>query len=149
VLGIQDGQLRGQVTEESELIYSDIDSYQSNFIYTTQRGKMVAVNSTTVQRCWEQKFNSLSPRKSFAIYNDRIYVNSQVFLIALRAASGSVIFQENTGQQLYGAPAAGEPGIASLTQRGGLLLFNSNGRAMYGKPVEVGVPVNSPSYLGN
>lgn len=149
VLGIQDGQLRGQVTEESELIYSDIDSYQSNFIYTTQRGKMVAVNSTTVQRSWEQKFNSLSPRKSFAIYNDRIYVNSQVFLIALRAASGSVIFQENTGQQLYGAPAAGEPGIASLTQRGGLLLFNSNGRAMYGKPVEVGVPVNSPSYLGN
>ncbi|QYK52939.1 MAG: PQQ-binding-like beta-propeller repeat protein [Fimbriimonadaceae bacterium] len=149
VITAQNGQLVGQPIAEQDLVHSTIGAYQDQIIYTTQRGKMVSLDTSSLRPKWEQKFNILRSNGNFTVYGDRIYANSLNYLIALRAGTGSVIWQQNTGKELSGSPAANESGIAAMTARGEVYFFNSSGKAMFGKPVEVGVPVSSPSFVGN
>ncbi len=148
ILALQTGDLLGEPIADQDLIHADIAAFQSSFIYTTQKGRMVSISSTSLRQAWERKFQMLAPSGNFSVHNDRVYVHSLNYLVALRANTGNVVFQQNVGQQLYGKPAANDTTIASLTPRGGLLLFNPNGRQRFGKPTELGSPISSPSFLG-
>lgn len=149
LITVQNGQLLGQPVTEQDLVHGTIEAYQDQVIYTTQRGKMVSLDTKSLRPKWEQKFNILRSNGNFTLYGDRIYAHSLNYLIALRAGTGSVLWQQNTGKELSGAPAANETGIASMTARGEVYFFNSSGKAMFGKPVEVGIPISSPTFVGN
>lgn len=139
----------GNPIKEQSLIHDDITAFGDQLIYTTQRGRLVSFDTSSNREKWFQQVNSLKPSGNFTIFGDRIYVNSSTYLVCLRASSGSRVWQENVGRDLLGKPAANESGIASLTSRGELFFFNTNGKLMFGKPTPVGVPVSSPVFLGS
>ena len=139
----------GTPSKEQTLIHDDIAAFGDQMIYTTQRGRMVSYDTSSNRPKWDQQLQGLKPSGNFSLFNDRIYVNSSTYLICLRASSGSAVWQENVGRDLLGKPAANENGIASLTSRGELYFFNTTGKLMFGKPTPVGVPVSSPTFLGN
>lgn len=142
------GQKIGTPSPSQSIIHDDIAAFGDQVIYTTQRGRMVSFDTSSSRAKWDVDFRSLKPTGNFSIFNDRIYVNSSNFLICVRASTGSAIWQENVGRDLIGKPAASESGIASLTARGELYFFNTNGRPMFGKPTPIGIPAGSPSYVG-
>jgi outer membrane protein assembly factor BamB len=148
IVALQSGAAIGKPNNEASLIHDDIQGFGDQVIYTTQRGKMVSFDASTMRAKWEQQLNLLKPSGNFTLFNDRIYVNSGNFLICMRASTGSAIWQENVGRDLIGKPAASDSGIGVLDSRGGLGFYNTNGRPVFGKPLQIGVPAGSPSYLG-
>ncbi|MFM9874008.1 MAG: PQQ-binding-like beta-propeller repeat protein [Fimbriimonadaceae bacterium] len=149
VIDINTGTTVGTPFKEESIIHDDVAIFGDQLIYTTQRGKLASFDANTGKNKWEQRLNSLKPSGNFTVYNDRIYVNSANYLICLRAGSGSVVFNENAGKDLSGKPAANDSSIATLTSRGELLLYNTSGRAMFGKGIDIGIPLGSPSFVGN
>jgi outer membrane protein assembly factor BamB len=149
VVDLNTGTAIGTPFQEDSLIHDSIAAYGDQIIYTTQRGKLASFDTGSFKNKWDQRLNSLKPTGNFTLFNDRIYVNSSNYLICLRASSGSVVFNENVGKDLIGKPAANDSTVATLTSRGELMLYNANGRAMFGKGVDVGIPLGSPSFVGN
>lgn len=149
IIDLNTGTSIGEPFKEDSLVHDAIESFGDQIIYTTQRGKLASFDTGSFKTKWDQRLNSLKPTGNFSIFNDRIYVNSSNYLICLRASSGSVVFNENVGKDLIGKPAANDSTIATLTSRGELMLFNSNGRAMFGKGIEIGIPFGSPSFVGS
>lgn len=149
IVDINTGTSVGNAFKEDSLIHDKIAVFGDQVIYTTQRGKLASFDTASLRNKWEQRLNSLKPSGNFSIFNDRIYVNSGNYLICLRASSGSVVFNENVGKDLMGMPAANDSTVATLSSRGELLLYNTSGRAMFGKGIDVGIPLGSPSFIGN
>lgn len=143
-----DGTAIGNPYKDQSLIHDFIAAYGDQVIFSTQRGRIVSFDTSSNRPKWDQQLASLKPSGNFTVFNDRIYVNSSSYLIALRASSGSSIWQQNVGRELTGMPAANDSAIASVSANGELYIFNTNGRQAFGKPTPIGVPVGSPSFIG-
>lgn len=139
----------GTPYKDQSLIHDFIAAFGDQVIFSTQRSKLVSFDTSSNRPKWDQQLTSLKPTGNFSVFNDRIYVNSSTYLIALRASSGSSIWQQNTGRELMGMPAANDTAIATVSSRGEMYLFNSNGKQMFGKPTPIGIPVGSPSFVGS
>jgi len=125
-----------------------ISSHLGSILFTTNDSRMVALDAVTQRVKWEAKFNRLSPNGSFAVFGDRIYVNSGSFLACIRALNGRPIWQANVGQPLANGPAAGPQGVATMGRNGMLYTYDINGRPVFKKGIELEAPpAGSPIYV--
>jgi len=111
-----------------------------SIIFTTNDSRMIALDPVSQRVKWEAKFNRLSPNGSFAVFGDRIYVNSGSFLACVRAVNGRPIWQANVGQPLANGPAAGPQGVVAMGRNGLLYSYDINGRAVFKKGLDLGAP---------
>lgn len=128
-------------------IHPMIEAYESNVLYTTQRGDISLLNPIKRENNWSVQAGRISASGAFDIDNDRIYVNTGSFLACLRGSSGRAIWQKNVGSALHLSPAASSEGVATMTRDGHLFVFNRNGSMIYGKGINLfSPPVAPPIY---
>ncbi len=134
--------------KSKEGIHPVIGNNLGSILFTTNDSRLVALDAVTQRVKWEAKFNRLSPNGSFAVFGDRIYVNSGSFLSCVRSLNGKPIWQANVGQPLANGPAAGPQGVATMGRNGLLYTYDNNGRAIFKKGLDLGAPpAGSPVYV--
>lgn len=118
--------------------------------FFTNRLTMNSLNVNTQQLNWSQRFNRLQPTVEAALFEDTLYITSGTFVIALRTTNGTARWQADTRANLIFGPAANENGLAVVSDRGAVFLFNSgDGRPLFGRGIELNsIPIASPSMLG-
>lgn len=133
----------------SEGLLPLLKSYEGSVLYATTRGSLDSFSPSNQKVSWTQKFSRLNSRGSFSTFEDRIYVNSGSYLVALRGSNGRVLWQQNIGQSLDSSPAANAEFVATVSQDGTLFTYNANGRPLFPKGVRLsGAPIVEPTFVG-
>ncbi|MCB0825230.1 MAG: PQQ-binding-like beta-propeller repeat protein [Armatimonadetes bacterium] len=133
----------------AEGLLPQLKTYEGSVLYATARGSLEAFNPSTQKVSWTQKFSRLNSRGAFSTFEDRIYVNSGSYLVALRGSNGRVLWQQNIGRTLDSAPTANAEYVATVSQDGMLYTYNANGRPLFPKGVRLsGAPIVEPSFVG-
>ncbi|MEZ5163628.1 MAG: PQQ-binding-like beta-propeller repeat protein [Fimbriimonadaceae bacterium] len=133
----------------SEGMLPQLKTHEGSVLYATARGSLDSFNPSAQKVNWTQKFSRLNSRGAFSTYEDRIYVNSGSYLVALRGSNGRVLWQQNIGRTLDSSPAANAEYVATVSQDGMLFTYNANGRPLFPKGVRLsGAPIVEPSFVG-
>ncbi len=114
--------------------------WQKNVIFSTADSSLAMIDVVAQKEVWHRGLQRLAPG-SFSVSNDRVYVNSNSYLIAFRANSGSDVWQVNTGELLSGAPGASADVVATVSRTGRLLTYRTTGRPIFAKGVDLFSPV--------
>jgi hypothetical protein len=110
---------------------------------------MVTLDPNTGRPRWTQAFGTISSLTKPVVYGDTIYLTSGTFVIGLRAATGSVRWQNNTLEPLIAGVAAGPEGVVAVGQAQKIFTFDISGRptSRRGFPISI-KPGGVPSWAG-
>ncbi|MBX3112310.1 MAG: PQQ-binding-like beta-propeller repeat protein [Fimbriimonadaceae bacterium] len=123
--------------------------WDKNVILSTADSSLIMVDVVAQKERWHRGLQRLSPG-AFTVSNDRVYVNSNSYLIAFRANTGGDVWQVNTGELLAGAPSASPDLVATVSRSGKLVTYRGNGRPVMPKGVDLYSPVaGAPIVIGN
>lgn len=148
-LGLNDGQpVWGGPVKLNERIFPNLTSTPTGIVALTSRS-VITVDGNTGRPRWTQNFGSLSSSCVPVVYGDSIFVTSGTFVVALRSASGSVRWQQNTNEPLVPGVAAGPDGVIAVAQAQRAFIFDGAGRpvARRGFPISI-KPGGTPSFAG-
>ncbi|MBS1708556.1 MAG: PQQ-binding-like beta-propeller repeat protein [Armatimonadetes bacterium] len=131
------------------VLHPYLSVWQKNVVFSTADSSLTMVDIVAQKQKWSRGLQRLGPG-AFTVENDRVYVNSNSYLIAFRANSGGDVWQVNAGELLAGAPSAGPDMVATVTRSGKLMTFRGSGKAIYAKGVDLySSIVGSPLVIGN
>jgi len=123
--------------------------WDKNVVVSTADSSLLMIDIVAQKEKWHRGLQRLAPG-SFTVAQDRVYVNSNSYLIAFRANSGGDLWQVNTGELLSGAPGASPDLVATVSRSGKLLTYRPNARPVLSKGVDLFSPVaGSPIVIGN
>lgn len=130
-------------------LHPRIENYLETVIFSTGRGRLAAFDVNSGKQAWEQKFSRLSVKGPFSVQDDRIYVNTGSFLVAVRANSGGSLWQQTIARELDFRPATSPDAVATATTDGKLYIFTSGGKQISGKPIDLGASLTvAPTFVG-
>lgn len=132
-------------------IVGRIAGYQGNILVLNQINQILSIDATTQRLNWRRQFTALGPDSRPVVFGDMVYVNSNTFVVALSALSGTARWNADAGDFINYAPAVSAAGVAVGTRDGKAVLFDlQNGRRLLRNPVELGsFPITAPSFIGN
>lgn len=148
-LGLSDGQpLWGGPVKLNDRVLPNLAGTTTGIVAMTSRS-MVTLDPNTGRPRWTQAFGTISSLTKPAVYGDTIYLTSGTYVIGLRAATGSVRWQQNTLEPLVPGVAAGPEGVVAVAQAQKLFTFDISGRptSRRGFPISI-KPGGVPSWAG-
>ncbi len=148
-LGLSDGQpLWGGPVKLNDRVLPNLAGTTTGIVAMTSRS-MVTLDSNTGRPRWTQAFGTISSLTKPTVYGDTIYLTSGTFVIGLRAATGSVRWQQNTLEPLVPGVAAGPDGVIAVAQAQKIFTFDIAGRptSRRGFPISI-KPGGVPSWAG-
>lgn len=148
-LGLADGQpLWGGPVKLNDRVLPNLAGTTTGIVAMTSRS-MVTLDPNTGRPRWTQAFGTISSLTKPVVYGDTIYLTSGTFVIGLRAATGSVRWQNNTLEPLIAGVAAGPEGVVAVGQAQKIFTFDISGRptSRRGFPISI-KPGGVPSWAG-
>lgn len=148
-LGLNDGQpLWGGPVKLNDRVLPNLAGTTTGIVAMTARS-MVTLDPNTGRPRWTQAFGTISSLTKPVVYGDTIYLTSGTFVIGLRAATGSVRWQQNTLEPLIAGVAAGPEGVIAVGQAQKIFTFDTSGRptSRRGFPISI-KPGGVPSWAG-
>lgn len=148
-LGLADGQpLWGGPVKLNDRVLPNLAGTTTGIVAMTSRS-MVTLDPNTGRPRWTQAFGTISSLTKPVVYGDTIYLTSGTFVIGLRAATGSVRWQNNTLEPLVAGVAAGPEGVIAVGQAQKIFTFDISGRptSRRGFPISI-KPGGVPSWAG-
>lgn len=148
-LGLSDGQpLWGGPVKLNDRVLPNLAGTTTGIVAMTARS-MVTLDANTGRPRWTQAFGTISSLTKPVVYGDTIYLTSGTFVIGLRAATGSVRWQQNTLEPLIPGVAAGPEGVIAVGQAQKIFTFDISGRptSRRGFPISI-KPGGVPSWAG-
>lgn len=129
---------------------ANIAAWENLVVVGTGSNKLMGIDAVSGEVRWEQSLARLSTVTKPVVRDSTIYLLSGGYVVALRAASGRIRWQRNTSTQLVFSPAVSDDYIAAVSARGDLFAFNSSGRPIFGRGVDLqSTPVAGPSITGS
>lgn len=148
-LGLGDGQpLWGGPVKLNDRVLPNLAGTTTGIVAMTARS-MVTLDPNTGRPRWTQAFGTISSLTKPVVYGDTIYLTSGTYVIGLRAATGSVRWQQNTLEPLIAGVAAGPEGVIAVGQAQKIFTFDISGRptSRRGFPISI-KPGGVPSWAG-
>jgi len=123
--------------------------YQNDVLVCTNTSKLIAFNVDTQKFDWTTPFTQLPPSPMPVTQDDRVYMTSGPYLIALSGATGHAMWQIDTRLQLAYAPAVSGEGVMVVSTDGQVLMYDLNHKLITKTPIVLGSsPVARPTPVG-
>ncbi len=133
-----------------EGIQGTMGVHGSSVLICTNTAKLISFNVDSQKMDWTRTFEQLPPSPTPVVQDDRVFITSGTFLIALNALSGLPIWQVDTRMELAFAPACSGSGILVVSVEGDIALYDLNHQLVTKKAINLGSsPVTRPTPVGN
>jgi len=131
-------------------VSGQLSAHGGNVMVFTNRGEMLAINTTTRKTEWKQRFSQVPPNPSATVYGDNVFLVSGPFVIALNATTGTARYQIDTRMQLALPPAVSSEGIFVVSQDGKAMAYDLSRQAITKKAIDLGsLAATRPTAVGN
>jgi len=132
-----------------EGIQGSLGVYQNNVLICTNQTKVISFNVNTKKMDWTKPFTQLPASPTPIVVDDRVYLTSGPYLVALNADTGAGVWQVDTRMDLAFAPACSGSGIMVVSSDGHVLMYDVNRKLLTKKPIELGSsPIARPTVVG-
>ncbi|MBL8064840.1 MAG: PQQ-binding-like beta-propeller repeat protein [Chthonomonadaceae bacterium] len=129
--------------------YPNCVAWQDSVIMITNEPAVISLNPASAKLNWSVAAGSMNGSSVPAIFGDTVFLNTGYYLTAVRAQTGSKKWDVRMDEPLAFGPAAGDHGVAVVSQTGTLYTFDTQGHFMFKKGVKLGAsPSSQPSFVG-
>lgn len=132
-----------------EGILGGIGSYGSSILVFNQNYELFSIDVNTTKVNWKVRFSNLGPDVHPVVSGDGLYVVNGDFISSLQASSGRRRWERDTREPLALNPSVSLEGILVVTRDGKLMTFDTSGRPVVRKPIDLGTtPITDPIGVG-